>query len=355
MLEQALVKLASDVAIDLGTSNTRVFVRGRGIVVEEPSVVAVERSGGGSRVLAIGAEAKRMLGRTPEHITAVNPIQYGVVSDFGLAEALLRACFERAVTSRPLVKPRMVVCVAESTTDVQRRAVQESARAAGVREVRLVPKSVAAAVGADLPIRQAVANLVIDIGGGTTEICVISLGGIVEVASVPVAGNAFDTAIAAWIRERHNVLVGERSAEEVKLAVGCALPGVHSRRTRVTGRDLTTGIPREVEVTSDDIAEGVRGPLHRVVEALRQLLSQLPPELSSDIADRGIVLSGGSASLPGMGRYLGEMTGLAVVQAEDPHRATACGAGRLLDDPEALGRLAFSTSRPNRSKAGGES
>ena len=354
MLEQALVRLASDVAIDLGTSNTRVFVRGRGIVVEEPSVVAVERTGSGSRVLAIGTDAKRMLGRTPEHITAVNPIQYGVVSDFALAESLLRDCFERAVTSRPLIKPRMVVCVAESTTDVQRRAVQESARAAGAREVRLVPKSAAAAVGADLPIRQPTACVIMDIGGGTTEICVISLGGIVDVASIPVAGSALDTAIAAWIRERHNVLVGERAAEEVKLAVGCALPGESSRRTRVTGRDLTTGIPREVEVSSDDIAEGIRAPLLRMVEALRQVLSQLPPELSSDIADHGVMLSGGSAPLPALGHYIGEMTGLAVIQAEDPHRATAIGAGRLLDDPATLDRLAFSTARPARSKGGGE-
>jgi rod shape-determining protein MreB len=342
VLDAALGRLSSDVAVDLGTSNTRVWVRGRGVAVEAPSVVAVERSlGAGARVVAVGVEAKRMLGRTPEHITAIEPVREGVIADYALAEALLRDCVDVALNGRPLVKPRMVVCVPQTMSDVERRAVQDSARNVGAREVTLVAKSVAAAVGAGLPIHDAAANVLIDLGGGITEISVVSLGGIVDCATVRVGGHSFDSAIANWVRERHNVLIGARTAEEVKAAVGFAVHVPGGGEVRATGRDLTTGIPREVVISAADTCVAVQPALHAVVEGLRQLLSRLSPELAGDVADRGLVLSGGSALLSGLDTWMREQTGLPVVLVDDPRRATVLGAGKLLDDAEALSRLAL--------------
>lgn len=345
MLEQAIGRLSTDLAVDLGTSNTRVFVRGRGIVVEAPSVVATDRSAGG-RVVAVGEEAKRMLGRTPEHITAVSPIRDGVIADFALAEELLRDCVDAALQGRRLVRPRMVVCVPQATSDVERRAVQEFARAVGAREITLVAKSVGAAIGAELPVHDSVGTAVIDMGGGVTEVAVVSLGGVVDSTTIRAGGDLLDGAIAAWVRDHHNVLIGGRTAEEVKLAVGSAVPlpasaPAERRATRVTGRDLTSGIPREITVTSDDVLTAIRDPLRVVVEGIRQILSRLSPELAGDVADNGLVLTGGTALLHGMDRFIGEQTGLPVVLADDPRRATAMGAGALLDDPESLDRLAL--------------
>lgn len=338
MLDQALSMLAQDLAIDLGTSMTRVLVRGRGLVVEEPSVVAVERTRAGARVAAIGAEAKRMVGRTPEHITAVRPIREGVIADFELAESLLRLCVEMALGSRPLVKPRLIVCV-PSLNDMERRAVQESARAAGAREVALVSKPIAAALGAGLPIGEPLGNLIIDIGGGTCEVGVISLGGVVASSSIRIAGDSLDRAIAEWVRRRHNVLIGERTAEEIKLKVGCAIVPDQLRQIQVKGRDLATGIPREITVDSADACEAMADPLASIIEALRSTLERTPPELAADIVDQGMVLCGGTALLPGLPELLRDQTGLPVVLAEDPRRCTVLGAGRLLDDPETLHRV----------------
>ncbi|NOY26470.1 MAG: rod shape-determining protein MreB, partial [Oligoflexia bacterium] len=273
MFDQAIGRLSSDLAIDLGTSNTLVLVRGRGVVVEEPSVVAVQQHGTGSgqQVVAIGAEAKRMVGRTPEHIQAVRPIREGVITNFKLAEVLLKSCVEHALGSRPLVKPRMIVCVPVGTTDVERRAILESARIAGGREVRLVGKSTAAALGADLPIHEATASLVVDVGGGTTEIGLISMGGVVLNTSVPAAGDHLDRALVAIVQQRHNVLIGERTAEDLKLRIGrAALGNADAAQARVKGRDLSSGIPRDVIITSADIVAAFEPVIDQIVDGLRQ-------------------------------------------------------------------------------------
>ena len=341
MLDQALGRLSNDLAIDLGTSTTLVFVRGRGIVVEEPSVVAVQRTGGGTQVLAIGAEAKRMVGRTPEHIQAVRPIREGIIADFELAEILLRTCVERALGTRPLVKPRMVVCVPVGTTEVERRAIIESARAAGGREVRLVGKSTAAALGADLPIHEAAASMVVDIGGGTTEIGLISMGGIVVNASVRAAGDHLDRALVAAVQQRHNTLIGERTAEEIKLLIGRATPDPQGpNQARVKGRDLGTGIPRDVVISTDEVVAAFQPILDEIIEGIRRALSRTPPELAADILERGFLLCGGGALLPGLDQALRDRTGLPVIVADDPRRSAVLGAGRLLEDPETLDRVA---------------
>ena len=330
-----------DVAIDLGTSNTLVVVRGKGIVVDEPSVVAVERMGGAQRVVAIGHEAKQMIGRTPENIEAIHPIKDGVIVNFDLAEALLRSCIERALGSRPFVKPRVVVCVPNRLQDVERRAIQDAARSVGAREVFLVGKPIAAAIGSNMPIERPIGNMVIDVGGGTTETGIISLGGVVVTHSAQVGGNHFDSAITEWIREQHNVLVGRRTSEDTKLQVGCAVRGMQDRTVSVTGRDLSTGIPREIQLSSDDISEALPQCLEQIVECLRSALKESPPELAADIAAQGMVLCGGSALLPGLDHYLRDQTGLPIVVSEDPRRSAALGAGRLLNDLSMLSRLAF--------------
>ena len=340
MFDQAFGRLGTDLAVDLGTSNTRVFVRGRGIVVETPSVVATDRNAGG-RVVAVGDEAKRMLGRTPEHITALSPIRDGVIADFGAAEELLRDCVDTALQGRRLVRPRMIVCVPQATSDVERRAVQEFARAVGARDIALVSKSVAAALGAALPVHEAVGTLVVDLGGGVTEVALLSLGSVVDSTSIRAAGATLDGAIAAWIRDHHNVLIGARAAEEVKLAVGSARPRPNAAETQVTGRDLTSGIPREVTVRAEDVLAAIRDPLRVVVEGIRQVLARATAEIAGDIADNGIVLTGGTALLGDIDRYISDATGLPVVIADDPRRATAMGAGLLLDDDETLERVAL--------------
>jgi rod shape-determining protein MreB len=340
VFDQALGALTHDLAVDLGTSNTLVFVRGRGIVVDEPSVVAVQRGSGTTRVVAVGLEAKKMIGRTPENITAIHPLQEGIVADFDLAETLLRTCIERALGAKPLRKPRIIVCVPDRLEDVQRRAIQDSARSAGARHVHLAGKPIAAAIGCGMPISEPIGNMVMDIGGGTTEVGLISLGGVVVTRSAQVGGNHFDRAIADWIEQKHNVLVGARTSEELKLQVGCATPTESAQITRVTGRDLKTGIPREITISSDDVADALAERLSTVVEVLRDALRASPPELAADIVDRGLVLCGGSALLPGIDRFIRDRTGLPVVISEDPRRSVALGAGRLLEDADTLRRIA---------------
>jgi len=339
VLDQALGRFGNDLAIDLGTSNTLVFVRGRGIVVEEPSVVAVERDDGATHIIAVGTEARRMVGRTPEHIQAVRPIREGIIADFELAEVLLRTAVERALGQRPLVKPRVVVCVPVGTTDVERRAIQESARKAGARDVYLVGKPTAAALGADLPIHEASANMVVDIGGGTTELGLISMGGEVVTASTRAAGDHMDRAIVAAVQQQHNTLIGERTAEEIKLRVGSAQLGAAASEVRVKGRDLGTGIPRDVVVTGAQVAAAIQPVLADIVEGIRRAMNRTPPELCAEIFEQGFVLCGGGALLRGVVEHLRDATGLPVVQAEDPRRCVVHGAGQLLDDAETLQRV----------------
>ncbi|MFZ5478140.1 MAG: rod shape-determining protein [Myxococcota bacterium] len=343
MIDQALGLLNNDIAIDLGTANTLVYATGRGIVVDEPSVVAVTKTPANvvSKVLAVGLEAKRMVGRTPGNIVAVRPLKDGVIADFEITEAMLRYFIQTALGRRQLVHPRMVVCIPFGITEVEKRAVQESARSAGAREVFLVPEPLAAAIGAGLPVTEPLGSMIIDIGGGTTEVAVMSLGGIATSQSLRVAGDQMDDAIASYVKRKFNCLVGERTAEDIKLAVGCAAPTREVRSITVKGRDLGSGIPRQFELTSDDAAEALQDCVAQVIEAVRRTLEQTPPELAADIVDQGLVLAGGGAMLTGLDEVLRDATGLPVVIAEDPLRCVAMGAGAILESPELLKRMAL--------------
>ncbi len=343
MIEQALGFFNSDIAIDLGTANTLVYATGRGIVVDEPSVVAVVKGPGQTvgRVLAVGTEAKRMVGRTPGNIVAIRPLKDGVIADFAITEAMLRHFIQVAVGRRTFVHPRMVVCIPFGITEVEKRAVQESARSAGAREVFLVPEPLAAALGAGLPVSEPIGSMVVDIGGGTTEVAVMSLGGIATSQSLRIAGDQMDEAIAGWIRRRYNCLIGERTAEEIKLAVGCASPMREVRSIHVKGRDLGSGVPRQFEFTSDDAAEALQDCVAQIIEAVRFTLEQTPPELAADIIDQGLILAGGGALLTNLDEVLRDATGLPVLLAEDPLRCVAQGAGQILENPELLRRIAL--------------
>ena len=341
MLEQALGRLGVELAIDLGTANTRIHARGKGFVVEIPSVVAVERTADGPQIVATGADAKRMLGRTPEHISAVSPIREGVVGDYSLVEELLRDALHQAIGARKMSRGRVLIAVPQATSDVERRAVQELARAMGARDVTLIGKAVAAAVGAELPIHEATGSVVVDIGAGVTEIAVLALGGVVDSTSIRIAGANLDGAITSWVRDHHNVLLGARAAEEVKLTIGCALPRAEAAVARITGRDLGSGIPRELSLSSDDLLRPIQATLQSVVEAVRQILSRTSPEVAGDIAELGLVLTGGTALLPGLAEWIRDQIGLSVVTADDPERATCRGAGALLQTPDILERLAL--------------
>ncbi len=337
MFGQALGRLSSELAVDMGTANTLIYARGRGVVLEEPSVVAIDRSAG-ERVVAFGLEAKRMVGRTPEHISAARPVQEGVIQDYALAEALLQACIDRVLGGRPLVRPRMIACVPYGIDEVHRRAVADSARAVGCRELAVVESLLLAGLGCALPVDEPVGNLVMDIGGGTTEIGVLTLGGIAVGSTAPIAGDDLDAAIVQWVREKHNLLIGGRTAEEIKLGVGSALPPTEARTVQVTGRDLREGIPRGITLTGAEVSEAIQPPLKQIRAALQQALSKTPPELAADIFDHGIVLCGGGALLPGLDRYLGEESGLMVTIASDPRRCVVLGAGKLLEDADLLAR-----------------
>ncbi len=341
MIDQALGFLSNDIAIDLGTSNTLVYAVGRGIVVDEPSVVAVARGPGNTwgKVQAIGAEAKRMVGRTPGNIVAVRPLKDGVIADFEITETMLRYFIEQALGKRLLMHPRMVVCIPYGITEVEKRAVQESARSAGAREVFLIPEPMAAALGAGLPVNEPVGSMIVDIGGGTTEVAVLCLGGVAVSQSLKVAGDSMDEAITQYIRRRYNCLIGERTAEEIKIAVGCASPLAEKKSVLVKGRDLGQGIPRQFEITSDDIAEALQDSIAQIIEIVRTTLEQTPPELAADIIDQGVVLAGGGALLQGLDEVLRDATGLPVLLAEDPMRCVALGAGEVLEDTELLRRM----------------
>ena len=334
-----LGRIAADLAIDLGTSYTRVVGRGKGIVVEEPTVVATNAGPRGFEVVAVGAEAKEMLGRTPTGIQVVRPVRGGVVADFDATERLLRYLLKNA-GGRGLLKPRILVCIPSGTTEVERRAVQESARAAGGREVYLANTSLTAAIGAQLPIHEAVGSMIIDIGGGRTEVAVISLGGLVVGRSVRIGGDAFDEAISHWLRQKHSLLIGERTAEAIKLEIGWAGAGAPEQIMRIRGRDLGAGVPREVEISATEISQAVAEPLARVRQLVLDALQETPPELASDIVDRGVILTGGGSLPRGLDRALRDATGLPVLAAEKPTHCVALGAGRLLEDSLLFGRIA---------------
>lgn len=329
--------LSNDLAIDLGTANTLVYVRGNGIVLNEPSVVAVRRNGrGGNKVLAVGQEAKMMLGRTPGHIEAIRPMKDGVIADFEVAEVMLRYFIKKANNRRTLIRPRVIVCVPSGITQVEKRAVRESAESAGAREVFLIEEPMAAAIGAGLPITEPTSNMVVDIGGGTTEVAVISLAGIVYSKSVRVGGDKMDEAILQYIKNKYNLLIGERSAELIKTTVGNAYRDEKAEHMQIKGRDLATGIPKIIGIDSDEVRQAIIEQIKTIVETVKSALEQTPPELAADIVDNGIVLTGGVALLKGLDNLLREETGLPITITEDPLTTVVLGSGKALDEIDTL-------------------
>jgi len=328
-----------DLAIDLGTANTLVFVRGEGIVLNEPSTVAIHESD--HSVIAVGSEAKAMLGRTPGNIRVIQPLRDGVIADLEITERMLRYFISKTQRRlRTILKPRVVIGVPSGITQVERRAVRDSARHAGAREVYLVEGPVAAAIGAGLPVQEPGGNLIVDVGGGTTEVAVISMAGVIFCTSARVAGDAMDEAILQHIRKHYNLLIGERQAEEIKITLGSACPGGDHRTVEVKGRDLADGIPKTIVLDEEEIREALREPVMTIVETVRTCLERTPPELAGDIVDRGIVITGGGSLLRGLDRLLGQETHLPVTVAQDPMSCVVLGAGRILDELDLLRRVA---------------
>jgi len=342
LFNHLLGMFSNDLAIDLGTANTLVYLKGKGVVVDEPSVVAVQKDHHGQRrVLAVGKEAKTMLGRTPGSIVAIRPMKDGVIADFDVTEEMLRHFIQKVHNRKALVRPRIVICVPSGITQVEKRAVRESAESAGAREVYLIEEPMAAAIGAGLPITEPSGNMIVDIGGGTTEVAVISLAGIVYAKSVRVGGDKLDEALVQHLKRKYNLLVGERTAEQIKIEVGSAYPHeIDSAATiEVKGRDLVTGIPKTLNIDDAEVREALQEPVNAIVEAVRIALERTPPELAADIVDKGIVLAGGGAKLRGLDRMLREETGLPVVIAEDPLSCVVLGSGKVLDHLDLLKRV----------------
>ena len=332
---------SNDLAIDLGTATTLTYVKGKGIVAHEPSVVAVQRKGNSKRVVAVGKDAKEMLGRTPGNIVAIRPMKDGVIADFEVTEAMMRHFINRAHHRQTLVKPRIVICVPSGITEVEKRAVRDSAMAAGAREVFLIEEPMAAAIGAGLPITEPGGNMVVDIGGGTTEVAVISLAGIVACKSVRVGGDKLDEAIVQHVKRKYNLLIGERTAEIIKWELGSAFPLKDRLTLTIKGRDLVEGIPKELVISDEEIREALAETVNVIVDAVRMALERTPPELSADIMDKGIVLSGGGALLRALDERIRSETGLPVVQAEDPLACVVLGTGRVLEDMHLLRKVSI--------------
>ncbi len=327
---------SSDLAIDLGTANTLVYVKGKGIVLSEPSVVAMRANGrDGNRVLAVGREAKMMLGRTPGNIKAIRPMKDGVIADFEITESMLRHFIKKVHNRGSLIRPRIIICVPSGITPVEKRAVRESAQSAGAREVYLIEEPVAAAIGAGLPITEPICNMVVDIGGGTSEVAVISLAGIVYCRSVRVGGDKMDEAILQYVKRTYNLLIGERTAEIIKTSIGNAYPG-DSESMEIKGRDLFAGIPKIISINSDEVRLAIQEQIDHIVAAVKTALEQTPPELAADIVDRGICLAGGGALLKGLDLLLKQETGLPIKIAKNPLAAVALGAGLALDNLDIL-------------------
>ncbi len=344
MIFDRLIGLFSnDLAIDLGTANTLVYSRGRGIVLDEPSVVAVQQDGrGNKRVLAVGKEAKRMLGRTPGNILAIRPMKDGVIADFDTTEAMLRYFIRKAHNRATFARPRIIICIPYGVTDVEKRAVRESASQAGARQVYLIEEPMAAAIGAGLPVLEASGNMVVDIGGGTTDVAVISLGGIVQSTSVRVAGDKMDEAVIQYVKRKYNLLIGETTAEQIKITIGSAYPSEEPGRSmEIKGRDLISGIPKALDLNADEAREALEEPVNAIINAVRSTLERTPPELASDVAEKGIVLTGGGALLHNLDVRIREETALPVIVADDALRAVVTGSGRVLDDPELLKAVTF--------------
>ncbi len=338
MFSTLLGLMSQDLAIDLGTANTLVYVPGHGVVLDEPSVVAVREVRGRSQVVAVGEEAKLMLGRTHSNIEAIRPLRDGVIADFDAAEEMIKYFIRKVHNRRSFVSPQIVVCVPSGATAVERRAIQESALGAGARRVYLIEEPMAAAIGAGLPVTEATGSMVVDIGGGTTEVAVLSLGGVVFSRSVRVGGDKMDEAIMTYVRRHHNLLIGESTAERIKVSIGTAWPleGEEERRAAVRGRDLKNGVPREVIISEGQVAEALAEPISHIVEAVKVALENTAPELAADIVDKGIMVTGGGGLLPNLDLVLREATGLPVSIAENALQCVAIGSGRCLEDRQTL-------------------
>jgi rod shape-determining protein MreB and related proteins len=323
--------ISHDMAVDLGTASTLVYVEGKGIVLNQPSVVAIEKKTG--MPIAVGLEAKKMLGRTPDEIRAIRPMKDGVIADFEICEEMLRAFIKMAQKRRTLIRPRVIICVPSGITEVEKRAVRDSAEHAGAREVFLIAEPIAAAIGVGLPVDSAMGSMVIDIGGGTTEIAVIALSGIVRNTSIRIAGDEMDEAILEYLRKTHNLLIGEQTAEDIKIRIGSAFPVEESKEMEVKGRDVVQGIPRAIKIKSEEIREALREPVSQIVLAVKKALEQTPPELAADIVDAGITMTGGGSLLKGLDALLREETNLPIKLAADTQECIVLGAGKVLESP----------------------
>jgi rod shape-determining protein MreB len=335
--------LGRDMAVDLGTANTLVYVRGRGIVLNEPSVVAINTLNGA--ILAVGAEAKRMIGRTPSHIRAVRPLKDGVIADFDVTEKMLHYFIQKVHRRRVLAKPRVVVCVPSGITGVERRAVEEATISAGARRAFTIEEPMAAAIGAGLPIHEPTGNMIVDIGGGTTEVAVISLGGIVTSTSIRVGGDELDEAIIQYVKKEYSLLLGERTAEAIKMAVGSVFPTPEEMIAEIKGRDLVSGLPKNLHITAEEVRKAIEEPVNAIIDAVKNTLDRCPPELAADVLDKGVVLTGGGALLKGLDERLKHETGMPIHVAESPLSCVAIGSGKCLEEFEVLKRVLISSNR----------
>ena len=340
MLHNILGWFSNDLAIDLGTANTLVYVKGKGIICNEPSVVVIRKDN--KKIVAVGAEAKKMLGKTPSDIIAIKPLKDGVIADFDAAEEMLKYFIKKVHNRRSFVSPRVVIGVPSGITQVEQRAVKDAAQASGAREVYLVGEPIAAAIGVGLPVGEPSGNMIVDIGGGTTDIAVISLDGVVYSKAVRVGGDRMDEALIAYIKRRYNLMIGDRTAEQMKIDIGSAYnTGSEQRVMEIKGRDLISGIPKTATVTEVEIREALSEPVNMILDTIKIILENTPPELAADIVDRGIVLAGGGALLHGLDLFIREKTGLPVIVAEDPLTAVARGVGKMLDELDLLKRVAL--------------
>jgi rod shape-determining protein MreB len=332
--------ISRDIGIDLGTANTLVHVKGKSIVLREPSVVAIDKKTGS--ILAVGDDAKSMIGRTPGNIVAIRPMKDGVIADFNITQSMLKHFIKRATSKGVFSKPRVVICVPSGVTEVEKRAVEEATVQAGAKEAFLIEEPMAAAIGANLPVEEPSGSMVVDIGGGTSEVAVISLGGIVTSKSLRVAGDEFDESIVHYIKKEYNLMVGERTAEEIKVTVGAAYPKPKDEVMEIRGRDLVTGLPKTLMITSAEISEALKEPINAIIDSIKFTLEKTPPELAADIMDRGIMLTGGGALLSGLNKLISEETGMPVSIAEDPLDCVVKGAGKVLEEIETLKRVLIS-------------
>jgi len=334
---------SKDIGIDLGTANTLVHVKGKGVVLSEPSVVAIQRDTGA--ILAVGEEAKRMIGRTPGNIIAIRPLKDGVIADFDVTQGMLKYFISKALKSRTFIKPRVVVGVPSGVTEVEKRAVIDATLQAGAREAYLIEEPMAAAIGAGLDVREPSGNMVVDIGGGTTEVAIISLGGIVTSKSIRVGGDEMDEAIIYYVKKEYNLMIGERTAEEIKITIGSADPDLKDETMEIRGRDLVTGLPKTLKITSHEIKEALAEPVNSIIDAIKVTLEKTPPELAADIMDRGIVMTGGGSLLSGLDKRINQETGMPVHIAENPLDCVAMGTGEVLEEIDLLKRVSISPKK----------